>query len=353
MDNLAFTLLGLALAFSRLGRGLSRRAAVIIGVLAANLPDADLVLWPLRGQSSFVFGHATVSHSLLALVVGPLLLGGLGVLARLPFRRVAALAGAALFGHVALDASGIWGVAPLAPFSALRVGLGWTGSTDFVVWAVLSLPLWAPRVSGVARERVAELSLALVVLWVGLLGGGHALAVGRARATAEAAGFAVDDVEAFASPFLPTLWSGVVTAGEHVAVVRVSLLGESKVQSVHLANRGHAAMQAVAATEAGARWLSWARAPVADVVCLTDGAPTATQPGSKTRRVALRLVDLRFADAWVERPVGALRFELEYTAGRPYRVTGHSWVTPWTGDVAADESTCADGPAALRDEKAP
>lgn len=343
MDNLALTLLGVALALGRLGRGLPRRTAIVVGVVAANLPDADLVLFLVRGQTEFVFRHATVTHSVFALLALPLLVAGAArLVSKAGFVSLWLLAGAAVAGHLALDATGAWGIAPLAPLSAVRVGLGWTYSTDFVIWGLLTLPLWAPRVAGVPADRVATMALAAVVLWVGTLGGLHGLALGRARDAAQAAGVPASDVQVFASPFLPVFWNGLARDEDHVVQLRVSLIGESRVESVHPRNLRHAAVEAVLATDVGARWLAWARVPVAEVVCLKDASDT---PG----RVAVRLSDRRFADPWVERPVGTLRFELEFERRpRPYRVLSHAWATPWSGEGDPEAGVCTDAPITAR-----
>ncbi len=344
VDNFTLTLMGLAVALGRPGRGLPRRLALVTAVIAANLPDVDLLVFLIRGQTEFVFRHATVTHSVFALAVLPLGVGAIAWLfTRASFPRLAGLSLLCVAGHLGLDALGAWGIAPLAPILDVRLGLGWLYSTDFVLLGLFSLPLWAPRVAGVAQDRVATLAMALAACWVAVMGGLHALAEGRTRAAAAAAGLEPRDVEVFASPFLPLFWNGLASDGEHLAQVRVTLAGASEVGALHHVNMLHPAVQAALGTEVGARWMRWARVPAAQVVCLTD--PVGDAPG----KVAVRLSDRRFADPWMESPAGTLRFELEYDRrGRPFRVLGHAWATAWTGTGDPEPGGCKDAPTAAR-----
>ena len=348
MDNLAMTLFGATLTFGRLGRDLPRRTALIVAILAANLPDIDILYFLVGGPDAFVYRHATWTHSLVALAVLPLVIAGITSLAsRLRFVPLLMLAGAAMVGHLALDMAGSWGIAPLTPFSTLRIGAGWVYSTDLYVWALLSLPLWLPRFAGVPAERVSVIALGLVVAWIGLLGGLSGFARAKAEAVAEAAGLNPSDVRVYASPFLPTRWNGLVSDGAHVAQIRVSLTGESVLESVHLRNLEHPAVRLAVATDAGSRYLNWAAMPVAEVICLSE--PGERPKGKKAGtpgRLAVRFADLRFADPWLERKVGELRFDVEYQNRYtvPMRVTGSAWVTPWKRDAPADVPACKDAP---------
>ncbi|MBT9558075.1 MAG: metal-dependent hydrolase [Myxococcales bacterium] len=348
MDNLAMTLLGATLALGRLGRDLPRRLALVVAIVAVNLPDIDVLYFLIGGPDAFVYRHATWTHSLVALALLPVVVAGIAALAsRSRFVPLLALAGASIIGHLALDMAGSWGIAPLTPFSTLRIGAGWVYSTDLYVWALLSLPLWMPRFAGVPAERISVIALGLVVAWIGLLGGLSGVARGKAEAVAQAAGLAATDVQIYASPFLPTRWNGLVSDGVHVAQVRVSLVGDSVLESVTLQNFEHPAVRLAAQTDAGSRYLKWAAMPVADVICLAE--PGERPQGKKAGtpgRLAVRFSDLRFADPWFERKVGELRFEVEYQNRYtvPMRVTGSRWVTPWMDDAPTDIPACTDAP---------
>lgn len=146
MDNLTHSLFGAALAYAGLNEGLSslrvsadnrgepspgapgitsRPAITLLSVIAANLPDLDIITtpWPLlylehhRGYTHTFWGIILLS----LLVPLPFLKLSRGIrLTALPFRRkygylaLVALIGSA--GHVFLDFTNSYGVRPARPF---------------------------------------------------------------------------------------------------------------------------------------------------------------------------------------------------------------------------------------------
>ncbi len=171
VDNLTHSLLGLALARSRLGRR-SPLSAVAL-VVAANLPDVDVVARLFLGVRGYLVYHRGITHALAGVVV----LIGLGTWLfewlerrRDPNRRgrcwrpsegpfLAVAIGLAT--HPLLDLLNMYGLRPWLPFSA-----GWVyGDLVFIVdpwlWLILGgAAAIAGRRSG--RGDVAWIVLALV-----------------------------------------------------------------------------------------------------------------------------------------------------------------------------------------------
>jgi inner membrane protein len=123
MDPLAHTLVGAALARTRLARGVPFATTTLVA--AANLPDVDVLSY-FGGEDAALGFRRGVTHGPLGLVLLPLLLVGLvALVARgrgidrppLPLRRLAALAWLGTLTHPLLDLLNVYGVRLLAPFS--------------------------------------------------------------------------------------------------------------------------------------------------------------------------------------------------------------------------------------------
>jgi inner membrane protein len=211
MDPVTHTLVGAALARTRLGRlgGLARGLAGTVLVAGANLPDVDVATYFVSGD--FALEHRRGwTHGLLAMAMLPLLLAGLALAwdrlrrrrehpatrarrsdpaararspdpaagahapgsaagARVPasFGPLLALAAIAVWSHPLLDWLNTYGVRLLAPFD-------WTwfyGDAVFIVDPWLWLVLGGALVLGRWRspERAAVVGLALAALYVGAL----------------------------------------------------------------------------------------------------------------------------------------------------------------------------------------
>jgi inner membrane protein len=124
MENLAHSLCGAALARTRLGR--MHRLAPISLLVAANLPDIDIVSG-LFGQQSYLLHHRGITHSVVGVLVLALLLAG--AMRWLERERVdaprrwrayllPALVGVAT--HPLLDLLNNYGLRPWLPFSDAR-----------------------------------------------------------------------------------------------------------------------------------------------------------------------------------------------------------------------------------------
>jgi inner membrane protein len=134
MDNLAHTLLGAAMAKSRLGR--ASRFATATLLVGANLPDLDGVAGlASSGRASYLLHHRGWTHSFLGIAVGTVVLAAIvrwlerafarrdasgAASARLAWRAHLVPAFFALSSHLLLDALNTYGVRPLLPLSGHR-----------------------------------------------------------------------------------------------------------------------------------------------------------------------------------------------------------------------------------------
>ena len=177
MDTLTHGLLGVALAALPMPRRLERpgdtplRAALVVSVLAAELPDLDYLLPAKDAVLHTLSAHRGYSHSLLAAPVVALVAALLG---KALFRRAAfaSLYARALLSvpiaHLLPDLWTGWGTRLLLPLSDRRLALDWTMVVDPVFTApLLVAALWAASRRHRFRRAMA-FGIGACALYVGL-----------------------------------------------------------------------------------------------------------------------------------------------------------------------------------------
>ncbi|HVR71073.1 MAG TPA: metal-dependent hydrolase [Vicinamibacteria bacterium] len=195
MDNLTHALVGAALAHVALPAGAPaprRRLFMAAGVLAANLPDVDLLYVGITPPPlGYLLHHRGHTHTLVGLLGQGVLMAALGGLVP-PLRRQLALAGARFWGlmavalasHLALDAGNSYGVHPFHPFDSRW----YYGDAVFILepwlWVLVGVPLaWnaGGRVAGAALATLLTLlPVAMAVVGIVLPGALAALALAAA-----------------------------------------------------------------------------------------------------------------------------------------------------------------------------
>ena len=165
-----------------------RTAATVIGVLAAELPDADLLYagsLPGMGKLGYLLHHRGYTHTIVFAIIGALAMWGVALLARRSLRQpeirsaLLVLAIAGTLSHLALDFGNNYGVHPFWP-----VNNSWYyGDAIFIVepWLwVASLPaLYLMATTRTARTVFgALLAIILIAAWlVAMVGHTVALAL--------------------------------------------------------------------------------------------------------------------------------------------------------------------------------
>lgn len=152
MDNLTHTLTGLMLSQAGLKRFYPR--ATLVLVLAANIPDIDIVAI-VRGPLFYFEQHRGITHSIAAAPVMALLPVLVACAIGKTMRGWAAAWGISLIGvasHLLLDWTNAYGIRLLSPFSGQWFHLDLINLFDLIVWAVLLLgwlgPMLGKLVSG-------------------------------------------------------------------------------------------------------------------------------------------------------------------------------------------------------------
>jgi len=154
MDNLTHTLTGLALSRAGLNRWYARPALLLM--LAANIPDVDIITLT-RGTFNYFQYHRGITH---AVAMAP-------VMALLPVFVVCAI-GRTISGwkaayvlsligvasHLLLDWTNTYGVRFLLPFSTQWFHLDLNGLTDFWIWGVLLLAFLGPLLGQLVSTEI-------------------------------------------------------------------------------------------------------------------------------------------------------------------------------------------------------
>lgn len=287
MDTLTHGLLGVALAALPLPRRLDAarvtpvKAALLVSLLAAELPDLDYLLPAEDAVLQTLSAHRGYSHSLLA---APVVAGVAALLTKLMFKRavLAALYARALLGvplaHLLPDLWTGWGTRLLLPFSERRLALDWTMVLDPWFTAPLALAAaWALFKRRQLRPAMA-LGVATAALYVVLRVASSAqLTRDVARAYPEAS-----SVHVFPALLGVTRWRYVAQLGGDYAAGSVSLGAPPVEAARHRALPNGPVDQRLRQAPTVREALGWARFPIVGV----------TQLDSATQRISI--ADLRY-----------------------------------------------------------
>ncbi len=223
MDNVTHSLVGLMLA-----RVSGKNAAMM--VVAANLPDIDIVSWT-GGTLTYLEYHRGIAHSL---ITAPLL----ALIPMLLFRSrnwqsyLACLV--AVLSHLLLDWTNVYGVRLLLPFSSRWLRLDTVDIVDPWILLGFLLAIAAPALVGLVSSEIgakknagvkrgwAWAALVFLVAWEGGRFAAHqrALAVMSARLYE---GRPANRLTAMPNRWTPFHWRGVVEGDGYVVDVLVDL----------------------------------------------------------------------------------------------------------------------------------
>lgn len=176
MDTITHGIAGSVLARS-LTRRPEARAALVLGGLAAMVPDLDFLF--LSSRLDYLRGHRGWTHSFVLL---PVLALGLALLARLVFReaRVYTLwlfAAAAIASHILCDWMTSFGTMFFTPFSRTRYSLDWVFILDPIFTGIALASLLAAMLARKRGHALAVIGAVLLCLYVAFCAALHARAL--------------------------------------------------------------------------------------------------------------------------------------------------------------------------------
>jgi inner membrane protein len=236
MDNLTHSLTGFVL--SRAGLDKCYPRATLLLVLAANVPDIDIVA--IAGGPLYYFAqHRGITHSVFAAPVMALLPVLIVCAIARSMRGWAAAWGLSLIGvasHLLLDWTNVYGIRLLFPFSEQWFHLDLINLFDLIVWAVLLLawvgPLLGRLVSGeIGAQSGSGRGLAVFALAFFLIYDfgrflGHQRAVEILNSREYRDGPPIRTAAFPSSALSPLEWQGWIERPEFVMRFTVSVLKE-------------------------------------------------------------------------------------------------------------------------------
>ncbi len=215
MDTLTHGLAGSVLARSLADRA-GARAALGVGLVAAMLPDLDILFLPDR--LAYLRYHRGWTHSF---VVLPFFALAVALAARLVFRRTRLttlwlFAGSGIASHIVFDWITSFGTMFFFPLSHRRYSLDWVFILDPIFSGILAVALATSAVFRKRGRAIVVAGTALLALYVVLCAGLHA----RALAAWEEADRPPEGARAAALPqFLsPFRWLGLTDRPDSVHV---------------------------------------------------------------------------------------------------------------------------------------
>ncbi len=155
MDNATHSLTGYFL--SRAGLNRFTPQATLILLLAANLPDLDIVT-ALGGSAAYLHWHRHLTHSLLAAPVLAFLVIALVRLWYAPFAwgKAFLVALAGVISHLLLDLTNIYGVRLMLPFSSQWFHWDITPVVDPWIWTAFLLCICGPLLSRLVSSEIGK-----------------------------------------------------------------------------------------------------------------------------------------------------------------------------------------------------
>lgn len=285
MDPLTHTATGWFWNKAGLGRLTPHGPAILL--LAANAPDID-ILWTLGGSLSYLNYHRHLTHSLVLLplmAVLPVLLVRLLSRQAVRWRAACLISAVGVASHLALDATNIYGVRLLLPFSARWFHLDTTPVVDVWIWAILAFSLIGPLIGRLVNQEIGAAPprgktpgsgfAVFALLFLLLYNGGRAVLHQRALETLDArlyGGSAPLRVAAFPDPFLPSRWRGAVETSTFFGLADVNLLAPFDPEQTRLFYKPDASPVLTAAAQAPAvrdflrfaQWPYWRVLPISE-----------------------------------------------------------------------------------------
>ena len=284
MDPLTHTATGLFL--SRAGLRRFTPYATPILILAANAPDMDIVT-AAGGPLSYLKYHRHLTHAIpLVPLVALLPLLVVRLVTRKPIRWWGAylISLAAVATHLALDATNVYGIRLLLPFSARWFHLDITSVIDGWIWAAILFALAAPAIGrlvgaeiGAAAKGTGRGFAIAALCFIALYNWGHAVLHARAEALLDARvydGSPPSRVAAFPDPINPWRFRGLVETRNAISIYDLNLRADFDPAGGHTFYKpeASAALDAAARTPAFHDFLAFSLYPLWRVTPLSDPA---------------------------------------------------------------------------------
>ena len=230
MDSLTHALTG-AIIGHALGNSKMGTKAMVIGAIAANIPDFDAAFTPFFDPVEAMFIHRGFSHSLLLMFIGSAFLGYLlsrYYKSRHPFGFWWLQVLIPWLSHLLMDIFNTYGTGILEPFNSVRISFDAMAIIDINLLVILVLTLAAllflREKSRFQKRFIALLGLSVVLLYF-LLNVYIKLSLEReVRDRLEAAGVDFTRIHSTPLPLTNLVWMVVVEDSSGYRVSQVNII---------------------------------------------------------------------------------------------------------------------------------
>ena len=165
MFNSTHTFVGFAVARTGLDKWVPR--AALTAVIAANLPDIDIIA-DLQGMPSYLEHHRGITHSIVGIPLLSLILAAVMFVFTQHFWRTFVVALLAMATHPILDFSNPYGLRPFLPFQ----GTWYYGDTVFIIDPIMDLILLLGIIGGAVfpkvRRALSVAAMTFVLVYIGV-----------------------------------------------------------------------------------------------------------------------------------------------------------------------------------------
>jgi inner membrane protein len=262
MFNSTHTFVGFTIARTGLDKWVPK--AAVTAVIAANLPDIDIV-FDLGGVPSYIEHHRGISHSIVGIPLLSLALAAAMYIFTKNFWRTFVLALVVMATHPALDYSNPYGLRPFLPFD----GSWYYGDALFILDPLIDFILLLGIVIGAffkpAKPALAYVSMLVALVYIG------ARINARDTARHELEGYTSKITDYRVSAVLPRfmnmrMWDGIIGTEDSIVKARIDTETGTVTEVARLAKiENSQIIDAAAATRTARAVLGFARFPVTRV----------------------------------------------------------------------------------------
>ena len=232
MDTLTHALSGMLLARASYrskpekNSGISLRARMTVGFLAAAFPDSDFIFW-FFGDLNYLNNHRGITHSVLLLPIWGLFLSmTFSALwrGRYHWRQFSLVSTMGVGIHILGDIITAYGTMIFAPFSMMKLAFPTTFILDPWFSGIILLALLLAWGIKERARQIAVAGLGVLLCYIGFQASQHQKALYLASEYARDNGWQGAEVHALPQFLLPTHWKLVVIHDDsyHVAYVNIA-----------------------------------------------------------------------------------------------------------------------------------
>ena len=243
MDSLTHTVLGACMGEAIAGKQMGKRA-MLVGALAHNLPDVDVVFNFFTTQATSLLTHRGITHSILFNLIFTLMLSWMFSRytrnKEMHFKRWMLLIGSGLLTHIIIDAFTAYGTGWFEPFDHARVSF----NSLFIIDPFLLLPMLIGavalllfKIKSQNRNKWAKIVLIISGLYLATCITNKLLVNNKVKHDLAEQNIDYDEFMATPTPLNNLLWYIIARKNEHCYIGYYSVFDKKAPIRYQLINR--------------------------------------------------------------------------------------------------------------------